>query len=42
MKKLFKVALGSIATLIVAIAKAEVSSASSVIYYQPELPSPKK
>lgn len=38
MKKFMKIVLGSIVTFIVLIAKADISAASSVIYYQPKLP----
>lgn len=38
MKNFAKVAIGFVVTAIVLVAKAEVSSASTLMLYQPELP----
>ncbi|MFA9557652.1 cyclic lactone autoinducer peptide [Evansella sp. AB-rgal1] len=38
MKKLIKASVGALITIVVLVAKADVSSASSIIYYQPKLP----
>lgn len=41
MKKLSKLVVGFVAGIIVLLAKAEISSASSVILYQPKAPEKK-